>query len=81
MRRIEVVAKPWRPGELADADATARDPLLSLVESVGGLDWSWRTSTVHHDRQVKILRDGCGVTVDLGRGLDMFYAAQNAVED
>ena len=34
-----------------------------------------RTSTLHHDRQFKILRDGGGVTVDLGRGLDMYYAA------
>ena len=44
VRRIEVVAKPWRPGELADvaADATSSDPLLSLVESVGGIEWSVR---------------------------------------
>ena len=52
VHRIEVVAKPWRPGELADAaaDATSSDPLLSLVESVGGIEWSVRTSTLHHDR-------------------------------
>ena len=78
--RIEVVTKPWRP-ELADADATASDPLLSPVQAVGGIEWSWRTSTLHHDRQVKVLREGGGVTVDLGRGLDMYYAAQNAGED
>ena len=76
VRRIEVVAKPWRPGELADADATAEDPLFALVESVGGIELSLRTSTLHHVRQVKILCDGGGVTVDLGRGLDMYYAAR-----
>ena len=83
VRRVEVVAKPWRPGELADAaaDATSSDPLLSLVESVGGIEWSVRTSTLHHDRQIKILRDDGGVTVDLGRGLDMYYAVKNIYED
>ena len=83
VRRIEVVVKPWRPGEIADvaADAASSDPLLSLVESVGGIEWSVRTSTLHHDRQIKILRDDGGVTVDLGRGLGVYYAAQNRYED
>ena len=51
--------------------------IVSVGESVGGIEWSWRTSTLHHDRQInlKIVRDGSGVTVDLGRGLDMYYAA------
>ena len=78
VRRIEVIAKPWRPD---DADATASDPLLALADSVGGIEWSLRTSTVHHDRQIKILHDSGGVTVDLGRGLDMYYAAQSRHED
>ena len=81
VQRIEVVAKPWRPDELVDADDTARDPLHLLGESVGGIEWAWRTSTLHHDRQVQILCDGGGVTVDLGRGLDMYYAAQDVFED
>ena len=80
MHRIEVVTKLWRP-EFADSDATASDPLLSLVEAVGGIEWSWRTSTLHHDRQFKVLREGGGVTVDLGRELGMYYAPQSAGED
>ena len=82
VRRVEVVAKPWQPSEPgdADADATASDPLLALAASIGGIEWSVRTSTLHHDRQVQILRDGGGVTVDLGRGLDMYYAAFSAGE-
>ena len=78
VRRIEVIAKPWRPD---DADAAASDPLLALADSVGGIEWSLRTSTVHHDRQIKILHDSGGVTVDLGRELDMYYSAQSRHED
>ena len=82
VRRIEVVAKPWRPGELADEDTTAPDPLTAFLDSSGGITWSMRTSTLHHDRQIKILLDdGLRTTVDLGRGLDMYYAAQASSED
>ena len=77
VRRLEVVAKPWRPGEVADVDPSDEpDPLAALMDSIGGITWSLRASTLHHDRQVKILRDdGAGTTVDWGRGLDMYSAA------
>ena len=75
--KLKVVTTPWNPGEGAEpalsAAAAEPDPLAALAESVGGIAWEFHADTLHHDRQVQIFHSGGGVTIDLGRGLDMYY--------
>ena len=76
--KIKVTTTPWKPGDGAEpalsAAATEPDPLAALAQSVGGIAWEFHDDTLHHDRQVRVFRPGGGVTIDLGRGLDMYYA-------
>ena len=75
--KIKVTTTPWKPGDGAEpalsAAATELDPLAALAQSGGGIAWEFHDDTLHHDRQVQVFRPGGGVTIDLGRGLDMYY--------
>ena len=75
--KLKVVTTPWSPGDGAElalsAAAAEPDPLAALAESVGGIVWEFHEDTLHHDRQVQVFRSGGGVTIDLGRSLDMHY--------